>query len=58
MEERVFGLDGGDRLNGVRTANGFGTRFGQTEMQNLAFSDKVLDRATSSIGTLGSTRCW
>ena len=36
--ERVFDLDRGDRVRGMRTANRFGARLGQTEVADLARS--------------------
>jgi len=37
--QRVFALQGSDRLDGVRTADGLDARFGQSEVFHLAFPD-------------------
>ena len=45
FDERVFGLDGGDRLNRVRAANGLRARLREAEVQDLSGLDQILDRA-------------
>ena len=45
FDERVFGLDGGNRLNRVRAANGLRARLREAEVQNLPGLDQILDRA-------------
>ena len=42
--QRVFALEGGDRLDGVRAADRLHPCFGQTEVLDLALSDQVLHR--------------
>ena len=59
FHERVFGLDGCNWLNSVRSANGFRTRLREAEVQDFpAWIRSLTAPATSSIGTAGSTRCW
>ena len=43
--QRVLGLQGGDRLDGVGAADGVGAGFGQAEVQHLALGDQLGDRA-------------
>lgn len=45
FDERVFGLDRGNRLNRVRTADGLGARLREAEVQNLPSLDQIFDRA-------------
>src|SRR6266567_1596030 len=43
--QRVFALDRGDRLDGVRPPHRLHARLGKSEVLDLAFADQVLDRA-------------
>ena len=43
--ERIFVLQRGDRLHGMRAPNRLRARLGQTEMLDLAFRDQFLHRA-------------
>ena len=44
-EQRIFALKCGDRLHGVRAADGLRARLGKAEVLHLAFADQLLDRA-------------
>ena len=44
-EQRIFALDGRDRLDRMGAANGPGTGLGQAEMADLALGDQVADGA-------------
>lgn len=48
-EQREFALHRGDGLDGMGAADGLGARFGQAEMQDLAFGDHVADAAGDSL---------
>ena len=43
--QRVLALDGGDRLHGIRLADGYCGCFGHAEVAHLVFGDRVGDRA-------------
>ena len=45
FDERVFGLDGGNRLNRVRATNGLRARLRKAEVQHLPGLDQILDGA-------------
>jgi hypothetical protein len=53
LPKRRLALQYGDGLRGMGAFDGLVARFGKAEIKNLAFADQ----ATSSIGTLGFTRC-
>jgi len=56
--ERIFGCSAAmDGLHG--TLQSFRSRFGKTEIANLpSFTSSAIALTVSSIGVLGSTRCW
>jgi len=57
--QRVLGLQGGDRLDGVGATDRGGAGVGQAEVADLALGDESLTvPATSSIGRSGSGACW
>src|SRR5215203_1864999 len=43
--QRIFALEGGDRLNGMSTPDGLHACFRKTEVLDLAFLDQLLHRA-------------
>jgi hypothetical protein len=45
LDERVLGLDGGDRLHGMGATDIRDARFRETEMQHLARLNEVFDRS-------------
>src|SRR5207302_6775461 len=58
IPQRVFALESGDWLDCVGATNRLWAGFRKAEMLHLAFPDQILTApATSSMGTLGSTRC-
>ena len=57
--ERIFALQGGDRLDGMSMAYNLNTRLGKTEVLDLALVGSVFHRAGHVLdGDGGSTRCW
>ena len=46
FHQRVFSLNGSDRLNSMRSADGSCTRLRQTEVQNLSLLDEIFNRTS------------
>ena len=57
--QRILGLQGGDRVYGMRPADGRGRRLAQAEVTHLPCrTSSAISPTVSSMGTSGSTRCW